>query len=104
MSGTVLLYGEVMETTYTHARANFASICEHVTSSREPVIIHRRGAEDVALVSAEDLRSLIATAHELSSPVNAARLLAALGRARSRETSPRTVESLREEFGLTKSK
>jgi antitoxin YefM len=89
-----------METTYTQARANFASLCDHATSTLEPVVIHRKGAEDVALVSAAELRSLQATLHELSSPQNAARLLSALSRARARKTKAQTVASLRKEFGL----
>lgn len=91
-----------MDTTYTHARANFASLCDHAISTLEPVVIHRRGAEDVALVSAAELRSLELTLHELRSPRNAARLLSALERALSRETEPQSVESLREEFDLKK--
>jgi antitoxin YefM len=47
-----------METTYTQARAKFAALCDHAASTLEPVLIHRRGAEDVALVSAAELRSL----------------------------------------------
>ena len=50
-------------TTYTNARATFAKLCDQVASTREPVIIRRRGGEDVALVSAEELASLIETAH-----------------------------------------
>ena len=52
-------------TTYTQARAEFASLCDEVTSTREPVIIRRRNAEDVALVSADELASLLETAHLL---------------------------------------
>lgn len=72
------------ETTFSHARANFAALCDEVASSTEPVIIHRRGAEDVALISAAELRSLEETVHLLRSPRNAERLLAALTRARGR--------------------
>lgn len=88
------------ETTYTHARANLAALCEKVTRSREPVIIHRRGAADVALVDAAELRSLTETAHLLRSPKNAQRLLTALVRARTQDLPPETVESLRREFNL----
>jgi antitoxin YefM len=69
------------EITYTHARANLAALCSQVASSREPVIIRRRGAEDAALVDAAELRSLTETAHLLRSPKNAQRLIAALVRA-----------------------
>ena len=73
------------ETTYTRARAELASLCDQVVSTREPVIIHRRGSEDVALVAASELRGLVETAHLLRSPKNARRLLAALERAKGRE-------------------
>ena len=75
-------------TTYTQARAALASLCDEVASTREPVIIRRRNAEDVALVSADELASLLETAHLLRSPKNAQRLLTAINRAQSRELSP----------------
>ncbi len=88
------------ETTYTHARANLAALCDKVACSREPIIIHRRGAEDVALVSAAELRSLAETAHLLRSPKNARRLITAIVRARGKDLPARTIETLRREFGL----
>ena len=54
-----------IDSTYTHARAHFASLCDAVIQDRNSVIIRRRGAEDVALVSAAELRSLEETAHLL---------------------------------------
>ena len=88
------------ETTYTHARANFAALCEEAISTREPIIIHRRGAEDVALVAAAELRGLMETAHLLRSPKNAERLLAALAQARSESLQSESVDTLRRELGL----
>ncbi len=87
-------------TTYTNARATLAALCDEVASTREPVIIRRRGAEDVALVSAEELEGLIETAHLLRSPKNAERLLAALARAQRQTLPPSTVEELRKELGF----
>ena len=87
-------------TTYTQARTALASLCDEVASTREPVIIRRRNAEDVALVSADELASLLETAHLLRSPKNAQRLLTAINRAQSRELSPSSVEELRRELGL----
>jgi len=87
-------------TTYTNARATLASLCDKVSSTREPVIIRRRGAEDVALVSADELDSIMETAHLLRSPKNAARLMAALTRAQREELAPSSVEDLRKEVGL----
>jgi antitoxin YefM len=87
-------------TTYTTARATLATLCDEVASTREPVIIRRRNAEDVALVSAAELESLMETAHLLRSPKNAERLLAALARAQRNELSPTTVADLRKQLGL----
>jgi antitoxin YefM len=87
-------------TTYTNARATFAALCDEVSSTREPVIIRRRNAADVALVSADELESLIETAHLMRSPRNAARLLAALARAQAGELPPSTIDDLREALGL----
>lgn len=89
-----------IQTTYTKARANFAKLCNEVAENREIVIINRRGNEDVALVSADELSSLIETAHLLRSPRNAQRLLAALNRARSRKLKPQGVAKLRREMRL----
>ena len=44
-----------IQTTYTQARANLASLWDEVTTNREVVIIERRGAEAVALISATEL-------------------------------------------------
>ena len=91
-----------IQTTYTNARANLAALCDEVTANREIVIIHRRGAEDVALIAAEELSGLLETAHLLRSPTNAERLLTALARAQSRTLSPQSIEELRGEIGLDK--
>ena len=88
-------------TTYTRARATFAKLCNRVASTREPVIIHRRNAEDVALVSVDELEGLLETAHLLRSPKNAQRLLSALERARKGEGRPGSVQSLRHDLGLS---
>jgi len=89
-----------IQTTYTNARANLATLCDEVTTNREVVIIQRRGAEDVALIAAAELSSLLETAHLLRSPKNAERLLAALARAQHRTVAPQSVEALRHEVGL----
>jgi antitoxin YefM len=87
-------------TTYTQARATLAKLCNEVVESREVVVIRRRGAGDVALVAADELRSLMETAHLLRSPANAERLLRALVRARRTKLRPGTVAELRRELGF----
>jgi len=89
-------------TTYTTARATLAALCDQVSSTREPVIIRRRDADDVALISVEELESLLETAHLLRSPRNAERLLAALSRAQTGDLPPSSIEELRNELGLGK--
>jgi antitoxin YefM len=89
-----------IQTTYTKARANLAKLCDEVAKNQEVVIINRRGSHDVALVSAEELASLMETAHLLRSPKNAARLLTALNRAKTKKPKPKTIVSLRKELGL----
>ena len=89
-----------INTTYSNARANLATLLDKVTDNREIVIINRRGSEDVALVAASELSSLLETAHLLRSPKNAERLLTALNRAKSKKLRSQTVEKLRQEMGL----
>ena len=88
------------ETTYTSARAHFAALCNEVATSGDVVVIRRRGAEDVALVAAAELRGLMETAHLLRSPKNAQRLLRALNRARRRTGHPKSMKELRRGLGL----
>jgi antitoxin YefM len=93
-----------IQTTYSNARNNLASLLEKVTDEQEIVIINRRGYEDVALVNANELSSLLETAHLLRSPKNAQRLLKALRRARAKTEKPEIIENLRLEFGVEKRK
>ena len=71
----------MLQTTYTNARANFAGLCNEVADNSEIVVIRRRKGSDVAMIAADELESLVETAHLLRSPKNAERLLAALERA-----------------------
>ena len=89
-----------LHTTYTQARAGLAKLFDQVVRDREIVVIRRRGAEDVALISAAELASLTETAYLLRSPRNAERLLSALGRALKGAGRPLTPKGLRREVGL----
>jgi antitoxin YefM len=89
-----------VQTTYTQARLRLAKLCDQVTADRDVVIIQRRGAEDVALISATELSSLMETAHLLRSPKNASRLLSALARAREDTITPQSLDELRREVGF----
>jgi antitoxin YefM len=89
-----------IQTTYTHARASLASLLDEVTKNREVVIIQRRGSEDVAMITADELAGVLETAHLLRSPKNAKRLLSALDRVRKGSGSPQTIDDLRNEVGF----
>jgi antitoxin YefM len=89
-----------IETTYTSLRERLASVLDEVTDNQEIVIVRRRGAKDVALIPADELESLMETAHLLRSPKNAERLLTALARASKKQGKPESIEKLRREMGL----
>jgi antitoxin YefM len=88
------------ETTYTQARANLKALLDEASDSREIVIIRRPDGNDVALIAADELRSLIETAHLLRSPKNAERLLRALERATQRKGRSQSLAKLRRDVGL----
>jgi len=89
-----------IQTTYTLARAHLASLLDEVTKNREVVIIQRRGSEDVAMITADELAGILETAHLLRSPSNAKRLLTALDRVRKGSGTPQTIDELRKEVGF----
>jgi antitoxin YefM len=91
-------------TTYTAARANFATLCDRAADDREVIIISRRNSGDVALVAAKELSSLLETAHLLRSPKNARRLLSSLNRATARKGKAQSLDKLRREMGLDSTK
>jgi len=89
-----------IRTTYTQARDGLAKLLDQVTHNREIVVIQRRGEEEVAMIAASELESLMETAYLLRSPANAERLLSALGRALKNESDTQTVEALRREVNF----
>ena len=82
-----------------NACANLKALLKE-TDEGKSVIIRRRGAEDVALISADELRGLVETAHLLRSPKNARRLLRALRRAASRKLRPQSLQKFRSDLAL----
>jgi antitoxin YefM len=88
--------------TYTQARANLAKLLDEVSLNKEVVIINRKNAENVALVSESELSGILETAHLLRSPKNAQRLLKALLKVQEEYEAPQTFEELKREFGLEK--
>jgi antitoxin YefM len=89
-----------VKVSYSHARDNLADLWNEVEDSREAAVIQRRGHEDMALIPADELASLRESAYLLRSPRNAARLLAALTRARRARTPAKDLAALRRDLGL----
>lgn len=89
-----------IETTYSQAREQLKTLMDRAVDDREVVVVKRRNGGAVAMIAADELSSLMETAHLLRSSRNAERLLAALNRARSRETKPSSVAMLRKDVGL----
>lgn len=90
-----------LEASYTEARQNLAKLLDRVAEDREVVYIRRRHRERVALVAADELASLLETAHLLRSPRNARRLLAALQRALRGTGKRDSLASLKRRVGLS---
>ena len=82
------------------ARDHLAEVWDKTVSSREPVIVSRRGAESIVMLPLEEWEGLQETAHLLRSPANARRLLAALNRLESGEGDTLSMESLERRSGL----
>jgi antitoxin YefM len=91
-----------IQTTYSNARNNFATLLEQVIDEQEVVVINRRGYDDVAMIRADELSSLIETSHLLRSPKNTSRLLKSLQRAVENSEKTESLEDLRKEFGVEK--
>ena len=90
----------VTQTTYSNARQSLRALCDEVISTREPIFITRRGTENVALISADELNSIMETIHLFRSPENARRLLTALNRAYEDNVQPSSLEELKRELGV----
>jgi antitoxin YefM len=60
--------------TYSDARANLKAVMDRVAEDRTPVVITRRKAEAVVMVSLADWNATEETLHLLSTPANAEQL------------------------------
>jgi antitoxin YefM len=73
--------------TYSDARKNLASTMDKVCDSHDPVIITRRKAKPVVMMSLDDYNSIAETAYLLHSPANAARLRESIQAAKAGKTT-----------------
>jgi len=86
--------------TYSAARDHLAEVWDKTVSTREPVVVSRRGSESIVLLPLEEWEGLQETAHLLRSPANAKRLLAALNRLDLGQGEVLSVEALASRTGL----
>lgn len=89
------------QTNYTNLRQNLASVLDEVIDNRGCVIVSRTGKEDVAIIAASELSSMMETLHLLKSPANAMKLFAAMERADELEkvqVKSQSLEQLCEEL------
>jgi len=86
--------------TYSTARDHLAEVWDKTVSTREPVIVSRRGTESIVMVPLDEWEGLQETAHLLRSPTNAKRLLAALKRLDQGAGEVLPVEALASRSGL----
>ena len=86
--------------TYSRARDHLAEVWDITVSTREPVIVSRRGAESIVMLPLEEWEGLQETAHLLRSPANARRLLAALRRLEDGQGEVLSADSLKSRAGL----
>ena len=77
-----------------------AEVWDQTVSTREPVIVSRRGSESIVMLPLEEWEGLQETAHLLRSPANARRLLTALNRLDSGKGDVLSLESLEMRVGL----
>ena len=89
-----------IETTYSQAREQLKTLMDRAIDDREVIVVHRRSGDSVAMIAADELQSIMETAHLLRSPKNAERLLASLARARGGDVPPMPVSALQKKVGL----
>jgi antitoxin YefM len=73
----------IVETSYALTTPNLNVLLNRVVNDREIIYIKSQNGENVALIAADELQSLLETMRLLRSPKNAERLLNAISRARA---------------------
>ena len=84
---------------YSEARKNLASLMDSVCDDSDVVVITRRKARPVVLMSLDEYNSIQETAHLLRSPANAERLLESIAELQQGKAVPRALANIPEEDG-----
>ena len=75
----------------TEARNNLKSVFDSVYLDNDEVVIHRKGHENVVMISMNEYNSMKETNYLLSSPANKKQLLSSLADARAGKTFERDL-------------
>ncbi|MCU1326466.1 MAG: prevent-host-death protein, partial [Bryobacterales bacterium] len=92
--------GVPVDTSYSNLRENLAAVLARADVDNEIFIVRRPEGRAIALIPADELASILETAHLLSSPAKTRRLRTALKKADSGQTPDATVDQLRRGVGL----
>jgi antitoxin YefM len=79
---------------YSEVRDNLAAYMDEVCNGRAPLVITRRNARSVVLMSEEDYDGLMETVHLLNSPANAGRLLRSIADADQDKLTERAMAAV----------
>jgi antitoxin YefM len=90
----------IVETSYAQTSLSLNLLLDRVVNDREIIYVKSESGENVALIAADELQSILETMHLLRSPKNAERLLNAISRARANTEATQTPDQLRNELGL----
>ena len=82
---------------YSEARKNLASLMESVCDDSDVVVITRRKARPVVMMSLDEYNSIQETGYLLRSPANAERLLESIAALQSGDVLERPLASLEAE-------
>jgi antitoxin YefM len=77
----------------SHVRQNFFKVLDEVTNDRSILLVERRDAPDVAIISADELKSMMESLHLLRSPNNAKRLFDGLEWSQAQDQNPPGAET-----------
>ena len=84
---------------YSEARKNLATLMDSVCDDSDIVVITRRKARPVVLMSLDEYNSIQETAYLLRSPANAERLLESIAELQKGKAAPRALADRPEESG-----
>jgi antitoxin YefM len=92
---------------YSKARKQLVETMEKVCDNHDPIIVTRRDARSVVIMSLDDYNAMEETVYLLRSSANAERLLAGMKEAESGKVKQRSVvhdEAANEKYDVTKAK